>query len=204
MSTILIHPPKSKETTIKFARECALDVIHAIRENGISLIMIHNTLMIRKNVVAALISRKNQNGQFLAFGHGKTDEIFGFRDQCALHSDDAPLLNNKVCYVLACHTASGLGYAAMQSGASAYIGFREFFLVPPYFRSDMINCCVSGILEYVLHGCPIRDIEKITRDRFDTTVKKLYQNLRGDEKRDVLFSVAAFSHNSSDLRFYFP
>ncbi len=207
MNTVIIHPQKGQDRessaslATEFARQCAIDVINAIR-GRVTYQTIRGPKAIREHLVKVLGLSAGKSGKFLGFGHGEPEQLLGFNSQCALHQEDAYLLNNKICYVLACYSFDGLGKGAISAGAAAYIGFAGKFQVPFYFRGELVSCCTEGIKSYLLGNCGLREIRKKTWDKFDETRSKLEQTDFSALKTTAIWSLTAFSYNQNQMKFY--
>ncbi|MGC1709654.1 MAG: hypothetical protein WA799_07630, partial [Nitrosotalea sp.] len=83
-------------------------------------------------------------------------------------------LKNKLCYFLSCCTGKTLGPKAIKDGAIAFIGFTEEFKFLLPYRNDFLECATSGIREFLLGNCKMKEVETITRKKFDDKIKDLH------------------------------
>ena len=167
MKSFFIYPDSSTESGLKFARDCALTIKEDIT---VKILEYVGSKVTNKKLRSAL--KKNPAENFLAFGHGNdTQFTIGENEISVFSIDDTDLLSNKVCYFLACCTGKKLGPRAIEQGAIAFFGFKENFTFTPKYSEDFIECCTSGIRDFLLKKCTINEIEKITRKSFEDKSK---------------------------------
>ncbi len=203
LSIIVIHPGKTTEPAVRFARDCALRLLAELKGQGVVARVIKGSKMTRRHIVQELQAELRSQGDIIAFGHGTHDRLANHHHECALHQQDAPLLENKVCYVLACHSCTSLGRPAIDSGAVFFFGLDGYFRVPRYYRDLMMTCMISGILSFLKGECSLSGIEEITMKQFDSALRQIPQFSMNSPSR-VVEALICFSNNAALVRFLTP
>lgn len=88
----------------------------------------------------------------------------------------------------------------MESGALFFFGIEGEFMVPLYFRDQMMMCITSGFLSYILGECGTSRIEEITKRAFDDAIRQI-ASLARTMSRSAIPSMIAFEYNVGQLRF---
>ena len=202
MSITLVHPDSGTDGAVNFARDCALDIIAELVSASIGHTVVTGSMAVRGQVNAILEASIGKDGAFLGFGHGLPGQLMGFNGECAFHADDARLLNNKVCYVLACYSFDGLSKAAIQAGAISYVGFEDEFWVPYFFTEELKRCCTKGIKEYLKGNSKIDEVKLLTENEFTTTIEELDNRDMSDLPPIAPLCVSHFTLDMDRLRFY--
>lgn len=172
MKSFFVYPQNEFDLGLKFAKSCATSIKKDLKNNGISIDEIIGCNATSKKVGEKLGKTKIDN--FLAFGHGDEENITVRDDGVSVFElSQTIILKNKLCYFLSCCTGKTLGLKAMNDGAIAFIGFTEEFTFLLPYRNDFLECVTSGIRQFLLGKCDVKDIEKITRKRFNEKFKEL-------------------------------
>ena len=195
MKSLFVYPQDVFEPGLKFANGCAISIKDDLNKIGISIDEIIGCNATSKKVEKKLKNRKIKN--FLAFGHGSEVHI-------TVRDDGVPvfdlgqtlILKNKLCYFLSCCTGKTLGLQAIRDGAIAFIGFTEEFWFLSHYKDDFLECATSGIREFLLEKCDMKDIEKITRKRFDDKINEL-------KSKKAYVAAGWFNYDISIMVFYF-
>jgi hypothetical protein len=202
MNILLIYPNRGSNRATNFARECALYIKEKLGPEREMIKEIRGNKAVRDHIVRVLKSTSGQDGAFLCFGHGGQGQLVVKDGECALYREDAHLLKGKTCYVFACRSFNELGAAAIDSGASVFIGFSEDFWVPHVFMEDMMHCCSIGIVSYLLHKCSSKEIEFITKEAFEVKLDEIVNHdIEGNPGR-VIYSIWCFQNAKDIFRFH--
>ncbi len=169
MKSLLIFPEDESDAGLKFAKTCALELVEYLQIEKHEFGKLTGNNITVDDVITSLteISVKN----FLAFGHGNETGITIRSDTAPVFEiNNASLLKDRLCYFLSCCTGKELGPEAIHQGAIAFIGFVEKFWFISDQSKDFVDCCLSGIQEYLLGKCKLTDIEGITKKKFDEKI----------------------------------
>ena len=166
MDSLFIYPDSSSNLGLSFARECALSIKKSLGEKSDSILEFIGPTITAEQIKKELV--KNLAKNFLAFGHGHQKQITISEDKRPVfESKDSPSLQNMVCYFLACCTGKEIGPEAIKNGATAFLGFTKLLLFSVPFQQDFLECCISGMKEFLNGDCVLQEIEIITRQKFE-------------------------------------
>ncbi len=122
---MVITRPHYDDTTA-YLHAWSSKVIEAAEKNNFKIIDLDIGKANRENLESVL---EKKNPIFVSLnGHGSRDSVFGQDHKFIVQSGiNEKFLANTITYALSCDSASGLGRAAVDSGAKAYIGYTEPF-----------------------------------------------------------------------------
>jgi len=125
----------------------------------------------------------------VVFGtHGLEDKLFGQNGQPVLTSclnDQA--LSGKICFALACRSASKLGYSSVDKGCLAYFGWLQDFviIIDESYENPLDDPYAGSFLRPVINGINTmlssfaygRRVEEIVDDTYNTVVEMFNQEI---------------------------
>ena len=124
--TLLVTRPKYDDTT-HYLFHWASVVLDQAREKGFKVLDLNKKRANRKDFLSVL--RKQTPSLVFLNGHGNADSITGHDGESLIDANgDMNLLEKKIIYALSCQSAQGLGQAAINNRAEAYIGYDEDFI----------------------------------------------------------------------------
>lgn len=123
---IVVTRPDSDFTT-KYLSFWANRVMDDARQRGHTVIDLVSSRACRHELESVL--RKMQPTFVFLNGHGNKQTVTGQENEpLIVEGENEHVLGNTVTYALSCQSAVGLGAAAVQAGARAYIGYSEDFI----------------------------------------------------------------------------
>ena len=190
---LLTRPRHDKETSYLYSFSKAIVQI-AKEDKAIRVKELADTTANRAEVERALTT----NDRTFAFfnGHGDEETIYGHKDKPILDKNNVLLTKNKIVYALACSSVARLGKLCVQSGAQAYIGYRDEFMwvgdpstsaVPD---RDNNAAPFRKVCHLLVHSLVTGETAGKAVEKTKTEYKKLIRNY-GTSKDDPFGDIAA-------------
>jgi|SRR3989338_1981434 len=122
---LITRPRHDRETPYLYSFSKAIVQI-AREDKNVRLTELYDSKANRTEVEDSLLSKDST----LAFfnGHGDEETVYGYNDKPVLDKENVRLTDKKIVYALACGSLVRLGGLSIQSGAQAYIGYRDEFM----------------------------------------------------------------------------
>jgi len=177
MPNALVFRPDYEVLTRYVSRYIEAYVIGSAKELGFTVTDLYKE---RANSSNFLNSIYNQD--VVIFGtHGLDDTLFGQNGEIVLFSclnDDA--LSGKICFALACRTATKLGHTAVDKGCRCYFGWLQDFVViiDESYKDPLQDPYAGSFLRPVINGMNImmtsfiygKEIKEIAEDVYSTVI----------------------------------
>ncbi|MFQ5621086.1 MAG: hypothetical protein ACE5FT_04545 [Candidatus Nanoarchaeia archaeon] len=126
MKKFLITRPEHDDTThylSNWSKEC----ISEAKKRDIQVFDLNRERATRKETESVLTKRKPQ--LVCLNGHGTFDKVGGHKDEVLIQAgENEDLLKNSIIYALSCQSGKTLGPSSIESGAKAYIGYKDDFI----------------------------------------------------------------------------
>lgn len=123
---LLVTRPEYELPT-RFVSAWAQEVIDVAKSKSVDVIELPPSRSNRATLESYLLKQKPRLVMFN--GHGSEDAIYGQDDEALITAgQNEYLLKSKIVYAVACDSGKTLAIAAVQSGASAYIGYERVFV----------------------------------------------------------------------------
>ncbi|MFH1780986.1 MAG: hypothetical protein ABH841_03225 [Candidatus Nealsonbacteria bacterium] len=165
------------------------------RTKGYSIIDLRRERANRKEIESILNKR---NPEFVVInGHGSDDWVAGQENEPLLIADNNSfLLEGKITYAISCRSASGLGKEIGQYKNTAYIGYREDFILIylEKYRTRPLEDKLAGfflepsnlIITTLLKGHPVEMAVSRAKQEFLRNIQKLLTSKTSSDEYSAL------------------
>ncbi|MBU0974636.1 hypothetical protein KKD03_02960 [Patescibacteria group bacterium] len=151
-----------------------------------------------KSILDSYIKKNNPN-IVLFNGHGNADKITGINNEVLIEiNKDEKLLSGKIIYARSCRSAKRLGISCVRNGATAFIGYKEDFILisTPEKATKPLTDTIAGyflepsnlVIQTLLKGnSPKESHERSQLDSVKKIKHLLSENATSEEKSLLSF-----------------
>lgn len=120
-------------------------------------------------------------------GHGEKDAIMGHKNEVLIrYGKNEQLIKNKIVYCRSCNSAAELGKKCIDSGVTAFLGYRDLFGFPinpqmatkPLYDALARPCLESSnqIIKSLLKGNTVTEAYGRSQAAFDGWIEKMQRS----------------------------
>ena len=194
MGQLLITRPRHDYAT-HYLSAWAEKTFEIARAKGYSIIDLRRERANRKEVESILNKR---NPEFVVIhGHGSDDWVAGQGNKPLLIAgNNSSLLEGKITYAISCRSARGLGKEVGQYTNTAYIGYKEDFILVylEKYRTRPLEDKLAGfflepsnlVVTTLLKGHPAKESVLRARQEFLRNIQKLLTSKTGPDEYSTL------------------
>lgn len=165
---VLIRPGVPNDAT-EYTYRWASEVLYEFLRQSRSVEDLGKHLAKRHEVEICLEDVMRKFAIVLFYGHGSNsgDSLIGQDQNALIDLENNHMLKNKICYIIACHSARVLGPDSISStkGAITYIGFQYEFRLHPPLEKSFGECANAGILKMIRQGCTSGEAKQAMYDQ---------------------------------------
>ena len=189
---MLVRPRVPNDVTVYTYRRVS-KILDGLSPEIINVNDFGKNLAIRKEIEICLEDVIREFAIVLFYGHGSKsgDSLIGQDQRALIDLQNNYMLQNKICYIVACCSAKVLGPDSISKNAVSYIGFRKKYVFIHDLEESFGECANAGILKMIREGCTTGQAKQAIQEQLI-----LWEN-RWMDKGDII-TASIYHQNVSD------